>query len=298
MQSLVRFAKNRWVGKRKSVGFRWLRFLPRVPFPVRLTNGCWWLARNDACGAAILSGSFELIEQQFMQTYLRPGMTVLDIGAHHGFYTLLASRRVGTSGRVIAFEPSPRETKFLNRHVRLNRCSNVTIVTCALGSAEGTGTLFLVEGKETGCNSLRPPEVTDAMRQVTVPVHRVDDILEELSIEMVDAIKLDAEGGELEILKGAGRLLEVKPRPLILAEVQDLRTRPWGYKSNEIIRYLRERGFQWFRPLKGGLLGKIDEDRLDYDENFVAIPEEIVGDAFSRLPAHHELGKAALAASA
>ena len=85
-------------------------------------------------------------------------MIVLDIGAHHGFYTLLASRKVGKKGKVIAFEPSPRKRRKLIWHCRLNRTDNVWIESCALGSFDGEAELFLVKGKETGCNSLRPPE--------------------------------------------------------------------------------------------------------------------------------------------
>jgi FkbM family methyltransferase len=59
----------------------------------------------------------------------------LDIGAHHGLYTLLASRRVGRRGMVVAFEPSPRERRRLAKHLRVNRCANVEVEACAVGDA-------------------------------------------------------------------------------------------------------------------------------------------------------------------
>lgn len=295
---MARFARKPWREMTKSIGFRWVRSLPGLPFPIRLSNGCWWLVRNDACGAAILDGRFEETERRFVESYLQPGMTFLDIGAHHGLYTLLASRRVRAAGRVIAFEPSPRERKFLARHVRLNRCRNVTIQPFALGNHTGTGKLFLIEGRETGCNSLRPPEVKDPIREMIVPIRRLDQVLEKLSIEQVDLIKLDAEGGELDILRGAGRVLERSPRPVILAEVQDIRTRPWGYEANEILRYLSQRGYSWFVHGNGGQMEEVGQESVERNHNFVAVPQEAVGAFLLRFSVFPERSNIVLAASA
>jgi FkbM family methyltransferase len=84
-------------------------------------------------------------------------MTVLDVGAHNGFYTLLASKRVGPTGQVIAFEPSPRERQRLLSNLWINGCSNVIVEPVALADEDSVATLFVVSGAETGCNSLRPP---------------------------------------------------------------------------------------------------------------------------------------------
>jgi FkbM family methyltransferase len=73
------------------------------------------------------------MEMGFVKRLLRRDMTVVDVGAHHGLYTLLASKRVGWDGRVVAIEPSPRECARLEKHLRVNRCSNVVLVPCAAG---------------------------------------------------------------------------------------------------------------------------------------------------------------------
>jgi SAM-dependent methyltransferase len=75
--------------------------------PLRLPFGAWWLAEKGALDHELIHDGFEGAETTFVGRLLRLGMTVLDIGAHHGLYTLLASKRVGREGRVIAFEPSP-----------------------------------------------------------------------------------------------------------------------------------------------------------------------------------------------
>ncbi len=243
---------------------------------MRLPFGVWWLARQDHVSKPILSGTFETSEYSFVRRFLQPGMTVLDIGAHHGFYTLLAAKRVGSAGTVIAFEPSARERKALRIHCKLNRCRNVRILPLALGAENGNSDLYVVAKWAAGCNSLRPPtaDVRANATREQVRVARLDDQLALPKIDHVDFMKLDVEGGELAVLQGAQELLARRPRPVILAEVQDVRTQPWGYRAREIIDYLRERGYQWFHISPEGLLEEMDVSRNTYDENFVACPEE------------------------
>lgn len=258
-----------------SVASRFRGPLERVPIPVRLPFGAWWLARNDHVGRPIREGQFETAEYLFVERFLQPGMTMLDLGAHHGFYTLLGSKKVGGRGGVVAFEPSPRERRILLRHLRLNRCKNVVVEDLALGSHEGWGDLFLVEGHETGCNSLRPPIVDGSTRRVRVRVVRLEDWLRRSAIKQVDFIKMDVEGAELEVLRGAGSLLETRPRPTILAEVQDLRTAAWGYAAKEAIRFLLEKGYRWYEIDSGGRFVPLDVNQDSFHGNFVAIPEEV-----------------------
>jgi FkbM family methyltransferase len=262
--------------KARSVFFRWIRIFPGIPVPVRLPYGGWWLARNDFLGAALFYDGFENTERSFIERFLRPGMVVLDIGAHHGYYTLLASRKVGPTGLVLAIEPSPRERKKLLLHLRINRCKNVQLESRALGDAEGTAELYLVRGSETGCNSLRAPNVAQDTERLSVPVERLDRVLQDHGIERVDLIKLDVEGAELSILRGAQQLLSKSSRPVILTEVQEIRTRPWGYPASEIVRYLSSANYHWFRPLPNGSLERLDASLDEYDGNFIAIPEERV----------------------
>jgi len=109
------------------------RVVRSMPVPLRLPFGAWWLAENSALDRSLIYEGFETAETAFVGRFLRPGMTVLDVGAHHGLYTLLASKRAGRDGRVIAFEPSWRERRRLARHLRINRCGNVEVHSCALG---------------------------------------------------------------------------------------------------------------------------------------------------------------------
>jgi FkbM family methyltransferase len=243
-------------------------------FPARLPFGGWWLGYNDYNGNTILMGRFETAERNFVEAFLRPEMTVLDIGAHHGFYSLLAARKVGPTGRVVAFEPSPRERQRLDRHLWLNRCANVQVESFALGSSDAEADLFQVVGADTGCNSLRPPNVEEPTKVVRVPVTTLDSYLNIRKIEHVEFIKMDVEGAEWEVLKGAIGLLERRPRPVILCEVQEIRTQPWGYRGKEVVEFLRCRRFSWFYVAPKGSLEALDVQQENFDGNFVAIPQE------------------------
>ena len=108
----------------------------------------------------------------------------------------------------------------------MNRCKNVVVESCALGDKRGEADLFVVEGREDWCNSMRAPQMDARTSTERVAVEPADDALQRLGIERVDFIKLDIEGAELSFLQGAGCTL-AKSRPVILAEVQDLRCQPW-----------------------------------------------------------------------
>jgi hypothetical protein len=95
-------------------------------------------------------------------------------------------------------------------------------------------------------------------------------------VNTVDFIKLDVEGGELSVLQGAQRLLEFAQRPVILAEVQDVRTQPRGYRAREIITYLSAKGYKWFSLSAEGALMPLDVRAETFDGNLVACPEESV----------------------
>jgi len=285
-----RFLRKPWQEKANSVRFRWSAGIARIPKLMRLPFGAWWVLRKDNLGEPLRRESFETAELAFVGRFLRPGMTVLDLGAHHGLYTLLASKRVGKHGRVISFEPSPRERRALRLHVAMNGCWNVEIQGAALGKENTEASLFVVQGSQTGCNSLRPPVVESGTAPVRVRVIRLDDWLAGQKLEKVDLVKLDVEGGELPALEGAARLLEARPRPVILAEVQDVRTAPWGYRARDILNYLAEKQYKWFRLSQSGSIRLLDLSARDFDGNYVACPNERAEDLRQRFESGAELG--------
>ncbi len=272
LRSLLWALLGRNLRRRATVALFRIRALIPVPHPIRLPWGAWWLGWGDIMDRRLRKG-FEREEQGFLLEYLRPGMTFIDIGAHQGLYSLLASKKVSPGGRVVAFEPSPREFRRLRWNLALNRCRNVHAEPFALGMTEGTAQLFVCLAGETGCNSLRPPVVPDPVRKIPVPITSLDRYLAlaKIGTDGVDFVKLDVEGAELDVLKGAPGLLS-KARPLILSELTDVRTAPWGYRSQEIYAFLEARGYRWFSIAPKARLRSISGS--GGPENLLAVPEE------------------------
>jgi FkbM family methyltransferase len=281
---ILRFLQKPSYEWSRSFYSRWRRIFPTLSVPVRLPFGAWWIARNDYIGSTIAYDGFDVSERLLIQKLLRPGMTVLDIGAHNGFYTLLFSKLVGGHGAVIAFEPSPREHRALRLNLRINRAKNVTVHALALGEEQGPAILHLGDNLMTGCNSLRKSTSVHGDSLIHVEVTTLDQSVSEYNIGQVDFIKVDVEGAELGVLKGAKRLLERQPRPVILAEVEDRRTEPWGYRASEIVRTLREINYDWFSIESDGCLRPIGPDQAEFNANLLAVPSERRIEILARLP--------------
>lgn len=274
LHRIRRFLASPMRDKYITMANRARRIFRSMPIPLRLPCGVWWLAEESLLDEKLLFGEFEVMERRFVKRFLRREMTVVDVGAHHGLYTLLASKCVGWCGRVVAIEPSARECIRLEKHLRLNRSSNVHLIPCAAGEEPGEAELHVVEQFNDGCNSLRFPATPEPVKTTRVKVRRLDDILSELGISTVDFIKLDAEGAELSVLHGAMKLLNRSPRPAMLVEVQDIRTKPWGYAAREILQLLIRMDYQWFAIAEKGALLPIPCNQETYDANLVALPIE------------------------
>jgi len=269
---ILNFHKKSAQQKFESYGYRWFRWFPGVPAPVRLETGIWWLMDKDFIGESLLKDNYEGAEASFLASFVKPGMMVLDIGAHRGFHTLRLSQSVGRNGRVVAIEPSPRDAQRLRLHLKINFCRNVEVVECAIGEQDGKADLYTVPTNSV-LNSLRPPDTELGSSPIEVRLRKLDSVLSETKIGSVDFVKLDVEGGELYVLRGAGNLLERVPRPIILCEILEQRTRPWGYSAELIASHLLTKKFRWFELTATGRLTPVRDD-VELCGNFVAVPEE------------------------
>jgi FkbM family methyltransferase len=275
MTRLVTWLASPAAHKRTSLRYHlrraWLRVIPGVPVLLRCQPGLWWIAREDGVSEELFTGTFELNERRFVERFVKPGMIVLDVGAHAGYYTLLTSKLVGRSGRVFAFEPSPRERQRLLQHLRLNRCRNVTVERVALSDRRGDGELFVFD-RATGCNSFHPGDTRGAHR-VTVPVTTLDELFAAGVFTTVDVVKMDIEGAELSALRGAERIFR-DVRPALLCEVHDKRTAPWGYRARDIIDVVAAWGYRWYSIEDRGSVSPISPDATTFFGNAVALPVE------------------------
>lgn len=176
----------------------WASLLVRAPIARGILRGHWWLPAGGGKVWRVLGGTYELRETDLFARLVAPGATVLDLGAHIGYYTLLASRLVGPTGRVFAFEPDPMNVWYLRQHARLNRCANVEVMETAV--CDRSGTVSFARGTGSGTGHVAPDG------PMSVAAVRLDDFVRDRQVEP-GAIKIDVEGAEAAVLGGAGETL-------------------------------------------------------------------------------------------
>jgi FkbM family methyltransferase len=157
------------------------------------------------------TGWLELPRTELIKKLVRPGMTVVDVGANIGYYTLLSAKIVGESGLVLAFEPEPRNFALLRRSVEINSFSNVRMYQQILCDKEGMVTLYLSDPTSPDAHSITQ---RDGRHGLEVSSITLDALSASLNNRKIDFMKIHV-GAEPMILRGAKRLL-VEQRPTIM----------------------------------------------------------------------------------
>ena len=200
---------------------------------------------DHVIGLNIIRGQYEAHEIELVRRLLKPGDTAVDIGAHIGFFTMQMAAAVGTSGRVHAFEPFAPNAELLERSVIENHFeTRVAFRRAAVGAASGSATLtFPVETLNSGGAYLLR-DGTAPLRgnlTATVPLVALDDLDLRRPVRF---IKMDVEGAEPQVIRGAARLLH-EDRPVILTELHPLQLeRASGVTAGEFLALLRRAGYQ------------------------------------------------------
>src|SRR6266436_10400822 len=140
-------------------------------------------------------------ELAYLERALSPGNTFVDVGANLGIYTLVASRIVGPSGRVIAFEPSVQSLPLLQKNIMLNSLTNVTAFPVALSEKAGRVRLYHAGSCPSGNSLGHHPSFPGGFE--TVLAESLDDVLQRIPAGRVDVIKMDVQGAEELVLRGA-----------------------------------------------------------------------------------------------
>jgi len=161
------------------------------------------------------SGIWEPNETHWFVKSMRPGDVVIDAGANVGYYTILASKLVGPTGRVFAFEPDPTAFELLQRNIRANGADNVVAEQKALSNANTTLELFIA-GENKGDDRIYQPE-GENRPSVKVPAVRLDDYLRG-KVAHVDFVKMDTQGAEGVIVEGMEETIRANPQMAMIVE--------------------------------------------------------------------------------
>jgi FkbM family methyltransferase len=179
-----------------AAGFRWT--------VGAFTHGCWL-------------GTYESVKMVAAASMTHCGDVVFDVGANVGVYTLAFSRRTGPTGHVVAFEPLPRNLAFLRRHLQMNALTNVRVMPVAV--SDRSGSALFREASHHAMGAL------DASGALTVPTVVLDALVAQGELPSPSLIKIDVEGAEVDVLRGArGILQEARPIVFVATHSETLTT--------------------------------------------------------------------------
>jgi FkbM family methyltransferase len=228
--------------------------------------------RDDAVGLHIVRGNYEVQETEFFRSIIEPGMTVADVGANIGYYTLLAANRVGPSGAVVAFEPLEHNASLLVRMVEENELGDrVRVQRQAVSDRAGTAELTIAAGARNSggaylapTTDVRPGFVTQQAETVTL------DSFEEL--QNVDVLKIDVEGAEPFAFLGAQTMFE-KARPIVICELHERQLQlVAGISARDLIARLDVFDYECRSIEDGGLGSRVRHPSTDLPETVAFVP--------------------------
>lgn len=196
-----------------------------------------------------------------MERLLRTGMVVVDVGANHGLFSLEAAHFIGPGGRLHAFEPAPQTRQILLENLRVNGLNEfVRVFEAALGEAPGQARLR-VHHELSGLNTLAPEDIQwnrtrlAADEVIDVTVTTLDEHARIHSLSAIDFLKIDVEGFELFVLRGARELLRRRAIRWIMLEVGDLTCANARIEPNAILTELNAMGYQLHAIEPSGRIG-------------------------------------------
>lgn len=222
------------------LGSAWYEFRP----------GLWMLlnARDLVQQTILLEGVWDPSLTAFVEKTLRPSDVFIDVGAHVGYFTLLASRRVGPTGTVLSIEPNPFALKQLERNVERNHLQNVLVAHTACGEAQSVVRLHLHSESNSSMASLYSKDSSGSVA-VEVPCTTLDQLCQERGVRRVNLVKIDVEGAELFVLRGMKRVMR-EMRPSIVLELHPKLLEDVGTPFDTVVALLKE--FQYVLEPLGG----------------------------------------------
>jgi FkbM family methyltransferase len=217
---------------------------------------------NDIVLLHLREGSFESSEQAFLWSFLREGDTFLDIGAHCGLFSALASQIIGEKGRILACEPNPEILPFLMANIQPDR---VDVHPIALSDTNGEATLSQGDSSESALSSIAYELATS--KHSAVETQTLDEFLKTSGVGQVALAKVDVEGSELKLFQGANQTLQKKAVLAFMVEFTEENMRKSGYSAPQLAGQLIEHGY---RPYKlaasvAGIVPYEVNDSIEYE---------------------------------
>jgi FkbM family methyltransferase len=206
---------------------------------------------------------------------IKPGMNVVDIGAHIGYFTRIFSKLTGKNGKVYAFEADPENFNLLQKNtISLKNTKNYQL---AITDRAGAIDFYHCETK-AGCHSiLKDIPLNYPKKKITVKAEKLDDFVKKENLKKIDLIKMDIEGGEAAALKGMENTLKANANLILLIEFAPAWVAAAGVQPADFLQNLASFGFKIFAITPKELIGLLEKDFKNYQN---LIPKSKDGSAF------------------
>ncbi|HKV06871.1 MAG TPA: FkbM family methyltransferase [Thermoanaerobaculia bacterium] len=209
-----------------------------IAFPDTAVGGWWWTWRWRF---EVLMEWNEAESVCWCRRLVRPGMTVVDVGAHIGYYTRLLASLVGPSGAVYAFEAHPENFALARRNLGERSGGHVHLFNLAAGDEPGRVRLHLSPGSS---NHSLVSGYTEDRGTIEVECVTLDSFLAGCGVGAVDFVKIDVEGAEPRVLAGMSRLLAASPRAALLIELNPRALACGGSSAEDLLERIGSLGFE------------------------------------------------------
>jgi FkbM family methyltransferase len=196
-------------------------------------------------------------------------MVFFDVGANFGLFSLLAAARVGPEGQVHAFEPAPSAFQHLRLNARINSAANVQLNNCAVADAVGSRRLYLSTGWNQGTHSFWQQEQHGA--DCSVDCVTIDEYVARHHVPRLDVLKIDVEGADLLVLRGALETIGSLAPPLLIVEAVEEYALGMGYSTSDVKRFLIDRGYAVYRLHADSPPIQVEPRRKEQHANLAAL---------------------------
>ncbi len=184
--------------------------------------------------------NYEQENFQFLAGTSKPGANVIDIGAHIGLFSIIASKIVGDGGKVYAFEPSPTTHAFLQQTIKLNKAENsIQTFKNAVSSKAGTTKFYISDDVVDNSNSLVSYLDDRKLKGIDIVLTTVDDFVAEKKIKQLSFIKIDVEGAEYDTLRGAENTFKIL-RPYCMVGIHPVAIKAKGDSLEDIFNFITQ----------------------------------------------------------
>jgi len=242
------------------------------------TNLCFYCDLDEHMGSQMFwRGSYSGEQLILLDRLLEPDMVFIDVGANHGEFTVFAAKRL-TKGQVIAFEPVSSLSQKLQQNIHINNFTNIKLIQKGLSNKNFQSTIYTREKnfedgtKHEGLPTLYPTQTRSKKFEI-IECTYLDNFVESKNISRIDVIKIDVEGSELAVLKGARETI-IRFKPVILMEVNEETSQAAGYASKALLDYLSEMDYRFEDILYDGSTQPILPGQLRNFQNIVCWPKK------------------------